>query len=73
MMNFDDSDFEDEEFENLAILVAFPRQLKVFRSRIDHFTNWRDNEFFDRFRLSKYTVRFLVDLISDRICSHTDW
>lgn len=75
-MNFeyeDDSDFEDEEFENLALLLAYPRQQRIFRHRTDHFTWWRDDEFFDRFRLSKDTVRFIVNLIEDRICSRTDW
>lgn len=52
-----DSDFEDDEFENMAILMAFPRRQRIFRPRIDHFTWWRDDEFFDRFRLSKNTVR----------------
>lgn len=68
-----DSDFEDDEFENMAILMAFPRRQRIFRPRIDHFTWWRDDEFFDRFRLSKNTVRFVVDMISDHICSCTDW
>jgi len=75
-MNFeydDDSDFEDEEFENLALLIAYPRRQRIFRLRTDHFTWWRDDEFFDRFRLSKDTVRFIVNLIEDRICSRTDW
>lgn len=69
----DDSDFEDEEFDELAVLVAFPRQRRIFRPRTDHFSWWRDDEFFDRFRLSKNTVRFIIDLIGDRICSRTDW
>lgn len=65
----DDTDFEDEEFDHLA----FPRQQRIFRPRIDHFNWWRDDEFFNRFRLSKNTVRFIVDLIGDQISSHTDW
>lgn len=65
-----DSDFEDEEFENLAILLAFPMWQRIFRPRTDHFTWWRDD---DRFRLSKSTVRYIVDMISDQICSRTDW
>lgn len=75
-MHFNDhfeNDFDDEEFDDLAILIAFPRQQRVFRPRTDHFNWWRDHEFFDRFQLSKYTVRFLVDLISDRICSRSSW
>lgn len=67
------TDFEDEEFENLALLTAYPRRQRIFRYRIDHFTWWRDDEFFDKFRLSKDTVRFIANLIKDRICSLTDW
>lgn len=69
----DDTDFEDEEFENLAVLIVFPRRQKIFRTRINHFASWRDDEFFDRFRLSKSTVRFIVDLIGDHLKSRTDW
>lgn len=69
----ENSYFEDEEFEDLALLVAFPRRQRIFRPRTDHFTWWRDDEFFDRFRLSKNTVRYIVDMISDRICSRTNW
>jgi len=68
----DDSDYEDDEFNNLALLLYFPRRLRVFRPRLDHFTYWKDDEFFNRFRLSKNTVNFLVDFIGDRICSRTD-
>lgn len=68
-----DSDFEDDEFNHLAIMIAFPRSQRIFRPRTDHLSWWRDDEFFNRFRLSKTTVRFIVDLIGDRICSPTDW
>jgi len=40
-MNFEyenDSDFEDKEFENLALLLAYPRRQGIFRHRTDHFT-----------------------------------
>lgn len=69
----DDTDFEDEEFDHLAEMIAFPRQQRIFRPRTDHFNWWRDDEFFNRFRLSKNTVRFIVDLIGDQIRSRTDW
>lgn len=69
----DASDFEDEDFDQLIVMIAFPKKPRIFRPRKDHFTYWRDDEFFNRFRLSKNTVRFIVDLIGDRICSRTDW
>jgi len=69
----DDSDYEDDEFNNLALLLYFPRLQRVFKPRPDHFTYWSYDEFFDRFRLSKNTVYFLVNLIGERICSPTNW
>lgn len=68
-----DSDFDDDEFDHLALIIAFPRRQRIFRPRIDQFIAWRDDEFFDRFRLSKNTVHFLVDLIGDKIKSQTNW
>lgn len=67
-----DSYVVNEESENRSVLVAFRRQ-RIYRLRTDHFARWRDDEFFDRFRLSKRTVSYIVDLIRDRISSHTDW
>lgn len=43
----DDSDFEDGEFDHLAELVAYPSIQRIFITRIDHFTSWRNDEFFD--------------------------
>lgn len=57
------SDSEDEEF------VAFPRQRKVIRSSPDHFTLRREQGFVDRFRLSKDTVRFVLNLMPERCVS----
>ena len=68
-----DSDFSDDEFDHMALIIAFPKRQRIFRPRIDHFTAWIDDEFFDRFRLSKNTVRFIVDLIGDKIKSPTTW
>lgn len=65
------SDSDDSLFE-LAELVAFPRQAKVIRERPDHFQTWRDDEFLQRFRLSKNTVKFLLDVIETKIASPTD-
>lgn len=65
------SDSDDSLFE-LAELVAFPRQAKVIRERPDHFQTWRDDEFLQRFRLSKNTVKFLLDVIETKIALPTD-
>ncbi|XP_008185268.1 putative nuclease HARBI1 [Acyrthosiphon pisum] len=61
------------DFDQLIVMIAFPRNPRIFRPRKHHFTYWRDDEFFNRFRLSKNTVRYIVDIIGDRICSRTDW
>lgn len=45
----DDSDNEDDEFNNLALLLYFPIRRRVFKPRSDHFTYWRDDVFFNRF------------------------
>ncbi|CAI6357920.1 unnamed protein product [Macrosiphum euphorbiae] len=73
-MMYNNSSSEDaSDFDQLTVMIAFPRNPRIFRHRKHHFTYWRDDEFFNRFRLSKNTVRFIVDLIGDRICSRTDW
>jgi len=34
----DTSDFEDEDFDQLIVMIAFPRKPRIFRPRKDHFT-----------------------------------
>lgn len=53
----------EDDFVNMAELVAFPRRAKVFRKRPDHFQVWRDEEFLNRFRLKKDTVKFILRTI----------
>lgn len=38
---------DDEDFVELAILLAFPRKRKMFLERPNHFTKWRDEQFFN--------------------------
>jgi len=63
---------DDEDFMELALLVAFPRKRKMFLERPNHFTKWRDEQFFNRFRLSKNTVYFILDHIKERLASPTN-
>jgi len=77
-MDFDDdySDTEEsneaiDDFEHLAELVAFPRRAKIIRKRPDHFKVWRDDEFLNRFRLNKDTVKFILRIIESKIVSKT--
>lgn len=65
---------DDEDFKNFALFVAFPRRRsRVVRQRPDHFEMWGDFEFLERFRLSKNTVRFIVDKLRNVITSPTNW
>lgn len=61
----------DEEFLDLMLHLAFPRQPKVYRERVDYFTELRDYEFIQRFRLSKAVVLHIVDKIRPKIQSMT--
>ncbi|XP_050065881.1 putative nuclease HARBI1 [Aphis gossypii] len=63
---------DDEDFMELALLVDFPRKRKMFLKRPNHFTKWRDEQFFNRVRLSKNTVYFILDHIKERIASPTN-
>ncbi len=43
--------------------LAFPKRVKTYLSQIGYFLSLKDNEFIDRFRLSKEIVLFVVDKI----------
>lgn len=63
---------DDEDFLEFALLIQFPRNRKIIRQRPDHFEKWRDFEFLERFRLSKNTVRFIIDKLRGAISSPTN-
>lgn len=63
---------DDEDFLELIEIVQHPRRPRVYRERINHFECWRDHEFIQRFRLSKETIRFVTDCISDEIACKTN-
>ncbi|XP_025191947.1 putative nuclease HARBI1 [Melanaphis sacchari] len=62
-MNSDNSSSSDEEINSPAIMRG---PYSLFRLR-DHFSFWTDDDFLDRFRLSKTSVRFIVIELGDRI------
>lgn len=68
---FDDDVSDDEDFEEFAVLVMFPRKRKKFQDRVNHFTYWDDDTFLQRFRLSKQCVMFITDEIRDKITPRT--
>jgi len=66
-----DEDESEEEFIDVALHVTFPRRPQIYRPRPNYFTELRDYEFIERFRLSKEAVIFLVNRIQHQISSLT--
>ena len=65
---------DDEDFvEAVEILINARRQQKKYRNRINHFVVWNDDEFIQRFRLSKQGVRFVINQVEAQIISPTIW
>uniref|UniRef100_A0A6P7GYR2 Uncharacterized protein LOC114348525 n=1 Tax=Diabrotica virgifera virgifera TaxID=50390 RepID=A0A6P7GYR2_DIAVI len=60
---------DDEDFAELVVLVN--RATRHFRGRVDHFQKWIDEEFRNRFRMSKPVVRYVLNKISHSITSRT--
>lgn len=69
--NESDSDGHDSDFQEFVIHIAFPRAGKRIHERSDPFSMFRDNEFLQRFRLSKRTVKFLIELTQHKLSSRT--
>ena len=72
---FDEECFEVSD-EDESIL-RYVRQMKrrkdrVVRPRPNHFAIWDENEFINRFRLSKETVHMIIQQIQDTIRSPTE-
>lgn len=63
---------DDEDFLEVIEIVRHPRRPQVYRERPNHFEKWRDHEFMQRFRISKDSVRFVVDCVSEEIASKTN-
>ncbi|KAJ8936522.1 hypothetical protein NQ318_022610 [Aromia moschata] len=63
---------DDEDMIGLIIIIDHPRILCQFRNRENQFENWSDVEFFQRFRLSKNTVNFVLQTIQYVIASPTE-
>ena len=64
-----DSDLSDEENAN----IVFPRPRRIIRLRPNHFNEWKDSEFYKRFRLSKQTDFMVLNRITPLIENKTDW
>lgn len=69
--DFDDFDDSDEDYMELVVLRCFPRRRKILQPRRDYFECLPDEDFFQRFRLSKSTVQFIIDKLRGAISSPT--
>ncbi|XP_031334620.1 putative nuclease HARBI1 [Photinus pyralis] len=63
---------DDEDFLEVINIIGRRRAAKIYRHRDNHFTKWNDKEFLNRFRLSKDSVRFVIDLIQEEISHPTN-
>lgn len=61
---YDDYDHEDEEDNDLLLEVR--KSYRQF-SRIDVMTMWNEAEFFQRFRMSKHTISYVLSLIEVKL------
>lgn len=71
-MDSSSSSSDDETVIAFVNRLGQPRKQRVFRNRIDNFLEWDENEFFNRFRLTKRCVNIVLDLITFKIQSSTD-
>lgn len=75
-------DFRMDIFEDLELLYdpvleliddVIPDRGYGLRPRTDHFNKWNDDEFYNRFRLSKPTVEFILQQIGRDLQNRTEW
>jgi len=64
-----EDEIDDADFLEFAVHITFPRAGKTIRKRPNLFQKYSNSEFLQRFRLTKKTVRFLVELIKTEIAS----
>lgn len=66
---FEDLLSDDEEIVNV---IERPRRPRMFRQRRDHFHEWNDMEFINRFRISKDSTLSVLDQIQLQIAHPTN-
>ncbi len=62
----------DDEFLHAVFDIVFLHRLMIFHHRPNPLIKYRDPKFFQRFRFSKSTVKFIISLIKDEIKSPTE-
>lgn len=61
----------DPDIELIEDIV--PDHEYELRPRTDHFTKWNDDEFYNRFRMSKPTVALILEQIERDLQNRTEW
>jgi len=72
IMDTSSSSSDDESIIAFVTKLGQPRKNRVFRNRADNFLEWDENEFYNRFRLTKRCVNIVLDQITFKIQSSTD-
>lgn len=67
------SSSDDEDVLAFIEHLNRPRKPRVYRNCVDNFNKWDENEFFNRFRLTKRSANIVLDHIVADILSKTDW
>lgn len=64
---------DDEDFTDMVEMLGnVRRQHRQLRERKDYFLILTDNEFVQRFRLSKLVTRYVIEKIKEEIMSSTE-
>jgi hypothetical protein len=67
------SDSDDEDVINFVVNLGRIRKIPRFHIRKGHFHHWDDQEFYNRYRLSKESVVILLEQIDGKIRNATNW
>lgn len=71
-MNIPEYLTDDEDFLEFFDVVVNPRMPRTYKERPNNFLIWNDKQFLQRFRLSKHTVRMIIDEIREDIQNETE-
>ncbi|KAL4713404.1 hypothetical protein ACJJTC_010389 [Scirpophaga incertulas] len=61
------SSSDDEDITDFINYCTTPRRVRLYRTRINHFQNWDEGEFYNRFRLTKSAAYVVLEQIKDNI------
>jgi hypothetical protein len=64
---------DDEDIIDFVEHLERPRKRRRYQERKNHLDYWDDQEFYNRFRFSKPSVRRILEKIEEAIKSPTNW